>query len=156
MKKEYLTAQIKALGDDKTYLNATYGKVTEDLANVSMIQDFFKRWKNAGSNEAGYKIAMQGLPKDNPNTTFNEGISEGDFKKRIEKLFNQKFTDISNEIYKSKDKGVDVVYKKFTDKAHKKVLEDIKKQLLLNMMRDDKEREIKNLQAIQKENHSVD
>ena len=153
-KKEYLTTQIKALGDDKMFLNAAYGKVTEDMASISMIKDFFKRWKNAGSNEAGYKIAIQGLPKDNPNTTVNEAVSEEKFKDKLEKFFNEKMSDVTKEIYKAKD--VNAVYKKFDDIAQKGRIATLKKQLLLNMMRDDKEREIKNLQAIQKEDYSVD
>ncbi len=147
-KNENLTAQIKSLSDDKLVLSAAYSQVTEKLASVAMVRDFFNRWVKSGYNDA-----ISHLPQDNPSTVgTNEAVTEADFKKKAEEFFGKSWSSITADA----QTDIAKLNNEYVANANAKVRMYIGQQYELNQQRDDKENEIDELQAIEKEDFSID
>lgn len=86
-----LAVRLKAIAQRKSELGTQKQVAANNAADISLLRIFFDKWA-----KEGYSQALTILPKDNPDTTENEEISEEDLKKRAEKLFKKPWEQIVN------------------------------------------------------------
>ena len=104
----YSQSEIDNLYDDMNLFRNTSLRMSGNIADVGLIRKFFRVWANSGGGNSGYQVAVGNLPKDKPNTSQDEEITEDSFKKRAEDFFgkswsqilaeNKSTTDIENHI----------------------------------------------------------
>lgn len=93
--KQSLSFRLKTLGSDiNTFWRPVRQKITDQMYDIALLQKFFKTWENSvaidnKTNYEGYNDALKTLPKDNPDTALDEGISESQLKDKFQTFFNK-------------------------------------------------------------------
>ena len=119
-------AVIKNLSDEITFVwGPTKTKLMDQQADIVLLKTFFKNWQDDYGVEIkkpgetpdqaakdSYKYAISKLPKDNPNTPFNEEITEKQLLEKIEKDFGKPLGTVTSYDVKKLETDVQTLMKK--------------------------------------------
>ena len=92
-------AQIQSLQNSISDMwQPTKTQMEGEQVDIALLKAFFKNWddamKKGETNEGGYHTAVSKLPKDNPNTPFNEEMTESQLKDKIKKAFGKPLDEL--------------------------------------------------------------
>ena len=101
-RNQYLTVALNnARSSLRQFRDARMALTTKrhGLGSIATLDKFLRDWSKTGS----YDQAVANLPKDNPNTPINEGISVDDINKESQYFIHKNITDVTlkdvEEIY---------------------------------------------------------
>lgn len=95
------SSEVTSLQDSISYTwEPTKTKLLDQQADILLLKTFFKDWEDAmnkgETNEQGYKEAVSKLPKDNPNTSNNEGITEKEILDKAKDFFEKPLGNVTS------------------------------------------------------------
>ena len=95
------SGRIDSLTSSINYMWQPTKSIAEgNLADIALLKDFLGKWVNAmnsgKTNEQGYEDAISQLPKDDPNTPFNEGLTETQMQDKFAKIFDKPLNQVSD------------------------------------------------------------
>lgn len=142
-----LTVRINNAKSERSNLGAVKQKLSDNLADIVMLRRAFSKWEsafnaNGGNNAAAYQEALGTLPTDNPDTEYDEGISEAEFIKKAEQYFEKSWSDINPDDLESIQNEIQTI--------QGKVKEYLGKSFSVDMQISDIDAEIDDLTSIQK------
>ena len=131
----------------RTFLRPSEQKLGDDMFQIAFLQGFFEDWLTAmedgATNDEGYDTAVeQNTKTDDPNTPFDESVTEDDIHEYAEKLFGKPLSEVNTE-------DVDALQNNISALKEQVKVFFAKKQLMKYMI-EAEERRLKNFQAILK------
>ncbi len=146
MANPFLNIKMNSLRTRKTELRNNREKISNQIADVQLLKNFFKSWndaylQNGGNNQAAYNTALsQVVHEDNPSTPFYDGLTEQELISKAETLFEKPWSEINPDDVSTVENDLNAV--------KSMVLELLGKQSGLDGMITGVDSEIKDVQAI--------